>query len=393
VVYADDGSPLATYGIDIDITEAKAREQALAERERSLREALDAAGAAAISFDYRTGALKVGYHPWGEAAVVPPGSPPLSVDAAFAMTHPDDREALWRALAATRDEPTTELDVVFRLAPEHGFVWLALKGRIERAADGRPLRCSGFLIDVTREKARERQLETARAEAERARADARARARALAVTSHDVRQPLQAVNLFVRALEKRVSDPALADIVASLKSATRSMSHMVDALMDLARIDAGLLEPAHTALDLGDMAAGLAREFRALAAAKEIAFAVDVPSLVVRTDPLLLGMVLRNLLANAVRFTAEGAVVLSARDFGQNVRIEVRDSGPGIPEDKREAIFADFVRLDAGGVRNREGLGLGLAIVRRAVELLGARVEVESALGVGSVFRVDLPAG
>jgi signal transduction histidine kinase len=393
VIYAEDGTPLATYGIDIDITEAKAREQALAERERSLREALDAAGAAAISFDYQTGALRVGYHPWGDQALVPPGGPPMSLDAAFTMTHPDDREALWRALAATRDEPTTEITVDFRLAPEQGFVWLLLKGRIDRAPDGRPLRGTGFLIDVTKQKARERELEAARREAEQARAEARARARALAVTSHDVRQPLQAVNLFVRALEKRVTDPALADIVASLKSATGSMSRMVDALMDLARLDAGLLEPAHVALDLAEMAGGLAREFHALAEAKNIAFTVDVPSMTVRTDPMLLGMILRNLMANAVRFTAEGGVRLTARDLGRRVRIEVRDSGPGIPDDKRDAIFADFVRLDAGGVRNREGLGLGLAIVRRAADLLGATVEVESALGAGSVFRIDLAGG
>lgn len=246
------------------------------------------------------------------------------------------------------------------------------------------------------ELARLRTLELA--ESERARADEaralmeradeanRAKSRFLAAASHDLRQPLHALGLFVERLARRHADDPL---VAQIETSVTALSTQFDALLDLSRLDAGGVVPRPVEFALGPELARVAAEHAEAARAKGLALRFDPVDATVRSDPALLVRVLNNLLSNAIRYTRAGEVYLRTREQGGELAIEVIDTGPGIPPDQQRNIFAEFVQLE-GGVRG-EGLGLGLSIVDRTVRLLGHRLELESAPGEGSLFRVLVP--
>jgi CheY-like chemotaxis protein/two-component sensor histidine kinase len=197
--------------------------------------------------------------------------------------------------------------------------------------------------------------------------------------------------MFVAALKASVHDPEACDIVASIQESLRATDDLLDALLDVSRLDAGVLQPRLRDLAVADLTDRLETEFASQAAAKGLALRTVASSAVVRTDPALLDRIMRNLLSNAVRYTEHGRVLLGCRRRGQSLRIEVWDTGIGIPADKRNAIFEEFYQL-ANAERDRtRGLGLGLAIVDRIARLLGHPVEVRSQPGKGSLFAVEVP--
>ena len=232
-----------------------------------------------------------------------------------------------------------------------------------------------------------REARDARTQAETAN---QAKSRFLATASHDLRQPLHAMNLFVSALRRRVSGDEAARLVNGMSTAIDSMLGMFNAVLDVSKLEAGAVTPNFSDTALDDVLERLRASFAGPAAAKGLEFEIESCDAAVRTDPVLLESVLRNLLSNAVRYTRQGEVLLRCVVEPTVVRVEVHDTGPGIPATEHEHIFEEFHRLNTSGTTER-GLGLGLAIVRRQAELLGTHIELRSELGVGSVFSLIVP--
>jgi signal transduction histidine kinase len=235
------------------------------------------------------------------------------------------------------------------------------------------------------ERARRREVDALRESAESAQ---RARTRLLAAASHDLRQPLHAIGLFAEALGQRLSDPEARRLLDRIESANESLQEMFGELLDLGRLEAGALAADPRDVPVGPLLDRVAGELAPVAARKGIGLRSVASSLVVRSDPLLLARIVRNLASNAVRYTERGRVLLGARRAGDAVRIEVWDTGPGIPAEHRERIFQEFVRF---GSADAQGLGLGLAIVKGLAERLGHPLVLRSELGLGSLFAVVAP--
>jgi signal transduction histidine kinase/CheY-like chemotaxis protein len=219
------------------------------------------------------------------------------------------------------------------------------------------------------------------------------KSRFLAAAGHDLRQPLHALGFFVDALQEQSLPPDGRLIVSNIRRSVDAMEDLFNALLDVSRLDAGIVRPRIATIALAPLMERVRLEYDPMAAQKELALCVPRNSLFVRSDPVLLERIMRNLVANAVRYTDRGKVVLGARRNARSVRIEVWDSGRGIPKDKHREIFQEFRQLDNPQRDRRKGLGLGLAIVERLVKLLDHPLELRSQLGRGSVFAVTVPRG
>ena len=282
-------------------------------------------------------------------------------------------------------------DVAFRIRHKNGQVtWAAMSWQTLLDGAGRPLGYRTSVRDITERKRAEDALRQAHAEAERANL---AKSRFLAAASHDLRQPLQATNMFVAALKAMASDAESGEIIAAIQDSLRATNDLLDALLDVSRLDAGVVQTKPREFAIGDLLERMETEFVPAAAAKGLALCVVASSVAVRSDPALLDRILRNLLSNAVRYTVSGRVLAGCRRRGSDLRIEVWDTGIGIPEDKLEAVFEEFTQLGNPERDRTRGLGLGLAIVERMARLLGHRIEVRSRPGQGSMFAVEVPLG
>lgn len=233
--------------------------------------------------------------------------------------------------------------------------------------------------------------QTHKAEAARHEADEanRMKTRFLAAASHDLRQPMHALGLFSDSLRRRLRDPddrALADRICR---SAEAVEETFNALMDVSRLDAGIVEAKLQPCSLQSIIERVAQDCAAEANAKGITVRCRPTKMGAMSDPVLLERILRNLAANAVRYTVRGGVLIACRPKGESVSIEVWDTGIGISDDKHSRIFDEFYQ--AGERDRREGLGLGLAIVRRLSQLLGAQVTMRSAPGKGSTFKLLLP--
>ena len=230
------------------------------------------------------------------------------------------------------------------------------------------------------------QLAAARAEAERA---TQSKSRFLSAANHDLRQPFQAIHLFLHLLQSKVSDPAQQSLVTRIQEAVQSGETLLTSLLELSTLEAGSVRPAVTQVPVNEVLEKLIREFDVPALAKGLRLRFMQCGAIVTTDPALLERMLRHLIGNAIRFTAKGSVMVGCRRRGNRVRIEVWDTGYGIPEDRQAAIFEEFTQIPGPGSRDRgRGLGLGLAIVERIANLLGHSVEVRSGAGQGiGLFR------
>jgi Na+/proline symporter/C4-dicarboxylate-specific signal transduction histidine kinase len=231
-------------------------------------------------------------------------------------------------------------------------------------------------------------LDEARRTAEEATAS---KTRFLAAASHDLLQPLHAARLFIAALKEDSADETAA-LAHNADRAIENAHGLMTALLNLSRLDAGGVKPAVAPMALASLFGDLAREFSSMAAAKSLTLNVERPDLWVVSDRNLLRSMLQNLIGNAIRYTDSGGVTVAAIPSGDTVRIEVRDTGRGVPPEKREAIFAEFTRLP-GAPGDEPGAGLGLAIVRRLAVLLDHPLDVDSTQGEGSTFSVTVPLG
>jgi signal transduction histidine kinase/CheY-like chemotaxis protein len=218
-----------------------------------------------------------------------------------------------------------------------------------------------------------------------------AKSRFLAAASHDLRQPLQALSLYTGALEFKVKDPDIAAIVNSLSSGIQVMRDMLNTLLDVSRLDAGVIVPEVHQLAISDIFAALGNEFQDIAHEKGILLRICKSSLQTESDPVLLGRILRNLISNAVHYTEQGRVLVGCRRYGSMFRIEVYDTGIGISADQLDEIFEDFHQIGNVARNRRLGLGLGLAIAKGMADLLGHQLSVNSLPGKGSCFSIELP--
>jgi len=240
------------------------------------------------------------------------------------------------------------------------------------------------------------ELSEALADTAKARLDAEAanasKTRFLAAASHDLLQPLNAARLFTSALRQYPSlDEESAQLAERIDASFRAAEDLLDALLDVSRLDAGSYRPDISAFSLTDLFNSLKPQFAVVAEQRGIAFDVVPTTLSVRSDPQLLRRIVQNFLSNALRYTRRGRVLMGARRSGDQVRIEVWDTGPGIAMDQQARIFGEFQRLDRPSPWGEKGLGLGLSICERISNILGHRLDLHSEAGTGSCFSVTVP--
>jgi CheY-like chemotaxis protein/two-component sensor histidine kinase len=239
---------------------------------------------------------------------------------------------------------------------------------------------------VRRERERATDLERLKEAAERAND---ARARFLAAVSHDLRQPLHALVLFAESLARGdCANTEARELTEQIRASAHALGGMFDQLLDVSRLDAGSIEVSASRFALGPLLERLAAELRATAEEKGLELRVVPTRLVVKTDPVLVARILQNLIGNAVRHSRTGRVLVGCRRRRGRICVEVHDTGPGIPRERRADIFEEFAQLE--GADRERGLGLGLSIVRRLAALLAQPVELRSEPGRGSVFSLEL---
>jgi signal transduction histidine kinase len=231
------------------------------------------------------------------------------------------------------------------------------------------------------------ELRARKEEAERANLS---KSRFLAAASHDLRQPMHALGLFIAELSQHTHAPASRRLVERIAASAEAMEDLLDSLLDISKLDAGVLQPTIHSFALQPVIERIGAERRPAAAERDLTLKVRPTTCWIRSDPVLFQRILGNLVSNAVRYTQHGRVLVACRRRGEHLRIEVRDSGVGIAPDAHEIIFQEFVQLDNPERSRDKGLGLGLAIVRRLTDLLGHRLEVRSRPGRGSVFAVEV---
>jgi two-component system, sensor histidine kinase len=220
-----------------------------------------------------------------------------------------------------------------------------------------------------------------------------AKSRFLAAASHDLRQPLHALGLFVQALQETPLAARERQVIGNIRRSVDAMEELFNSLLDISRLDAGVVQPHITTIPLASAFDRVRFEYAQIARQKHLSLRVVKTSLFVQSDSSLLVRLIRNLLSNAVRYTDTGGVVLGCRRKGNEVRIEVWDTGKGIPADRHDEIFHEFYQLDNPERDRRKGLGLGLAIVKRLAKLLNYRLALRSVMGKGSMFSITLPRG
>jgi two-component system, sensor histidine kinase len=270
----------------------------------------------------------------------------------------------------------------------------ALLGRNYRQAMDRvielKLRTEHLLEQLRKEKAA---ADLARQEAEVAN---RAKTQFFAAASHDLRQPLHAVGLFAEALRNKSRDEEVIQLVNSINSSVDALEGLFSELLDITKIDTGAVEVSPQHFKLKDLFGRLRLHYEPTAFEKGLILKFRGEQHHAFADPVLVDRILRNLISNAIRYTEDGGVLVSCRPRGDRLLVQVWDSGIGIQHAEQERIFEEFYQVQADRplpAHHRKGLGLGLSIVRRLADLMGAPLTLKSRPGHGTVFALELPLG
>jgi PAS domain S-box-containing protein len=251
--------------------------------------------------------------------------------------------------------------------------------------DGRFI--SSVIRDVTVRRQMEKDIKAAQEAAERAN---KANSAFLAAASHDLRQPVQALSLLNGALRRTVKDERALQMVQNQDASLTAMTNLLNSLLDISRLDAGVVTPEWEEFPMQRLVDRLSAEFGRQAQGKGLKFSSEACGAVVRSDPNLLAEVITNLVSNAIRYTDKGEVKMACVERGGHCHLEVSDTGIGIESDQLEEIFREFHQCKSPGA-SKEGFGLGLAIVKRLADLLDHRIQVDSDPGRGSRFTVTVP--
>ncbi|MFY9514549.1 MAG: ATP-binding protein, partial [Rubrivivax sp.] len=227
-------------------------------------------------------------------------------------------------------------------------------------------------------------------------AASRAKTQFFAAASHDLRQPLHAMGLFAEALRQRSHDPEVASLVNSINESVDALEGLFSELLDITRIDTGGVDVNPAPVRMRELFSRLRLHFEPIAFEKGLMLSFRGEQHVAQADPVLLERVLRNLVSNAIRYTDDGGVLVSARLRGGRLLVQVWDSGIGIGELNLPRIFEEFFQAQSNRpleAHHRKGLGLGLAIVKRLAGLMEAPIDVRSRVGHGTVFSLEVPMG
>ena len=208
--------------------------------------------------------------------------------------------------------------------------------------------------------------------------------------THDLLQPLNAARLTLSALEEMIASPKGLVLTEQIDRSLATLEDLLRTLLDISKLDAGVLKPEFRPVAISTLFEVLRQEFTPVAARRHLVLKIRPCAETVLSDPMMLRRILQNLLANALRYTQRGSVLMGCRLKGANVSIEVHDTGPGIPEAQREGIFMEFQRGETS-IGDNAGIGLGLSIVRRFATALGHEIHLKSHLGRGSMFGVTVP--
>lgn len=371
-----------------DITEERLAEESLFESEERLALALSGASEGLWDWSIPDGA--VFYSPrWKEMLGYADHEISENYEEWRSRIHPDDSATLVAALEEHMQGDTPDLRVSFRMRHrDGGFRWMLVRGKAIRNAAGELVRMSGTQTDITEQKIAEAALEKAKEEAERAN---KAKSRFLAAASHDLRQPLQALRMFIDALQNVDLTDRAQMLTEKVSQSSEALATLLNNFLDISKIDAGGITPKTDLFSLEGLLAPLIDEFRPTAEAKGIGLSYAPTSLAVRSDPVLVERILRNLISNAIRYTNEGRVLIGCRLQGQKVQVGVYDTGIGVPKHQQALITEAFYQVDNPARDRREGVGLGLSIVEGLVRLLQTKIELVSEEGRGSVFSFRLP--
>lgn len=241
----------------------------------------------------------------------------------------------------------------------------------------------------------ERSNEALKAAKEEAETANRSKTRFLAAASHDLLQPLNAARLSLSALSDLASGPEAQTIARQVERGLETIEDLIKALIDISKLDAGVVRPVIKPVRLADLVAGIEASFRPFAERKELRLVTRCDDLAVETDGVLLQRILQNLVSNAIRYTESGGVLIAARrrggKGGRTCRIDVVDTGRGIPEHERALVFEEFYRGGREGEDGGVGLGLGLSIVQRMAATLGHDLALQSRMGHGTRLSLTLP--
>jgi PAS domain S-box-containing protein len=389
------GEPLYFVAQMQDITPFKAAGAALREAEARYRTLVEQTPAAVyvdepdflgdcVYVSPRIEAL-VGYAP--EEWVQKPG-------AWLSLIHPDDREWVM-ARAREANETGEPFFAEYRFITRDGrVVWVHDEATLVLNEDGSRQCWQGLMVDITDRKLAEEELRRAKEAAEEA---SRLKTAFLSMATHELRTPLTIISGYVELLsasgQKHFNDEER-EYVEIVQTGTRTLTMLIDDLLDLARIEAGRLHLTLRPVDVTDVLDRVRRMVAAQAAAKDLdlVFAVEDGLPLVAADTTRLIQIMLNLVGNAIKFTEAGGVRCTARSCNRGIEIAVQDSGIGIPAEALDRIFDEFYQGDSGTTRRYGGTGLGLAIARRLVDMHHGHINVQSELGAGSTFSVWLPA-
>jgi histidine kinase len=280
----------------------------------------------------------------------------------------------------------TVLEVRGNPLPDGGFVTSFADITSYKAA-ARDLRALATTLEQ-RVDERTRDLDAAKAEAEYAN---RSKTRFVTAAVHDLLQPLNAARMYAGSLRRNLSEPDQQELMVRVEKALAAEDELLGSLLDIAQLEAGVM-PCHVQnVPLAPLLEALQTDFGMLARARGLELHYVPSSVSLRTDPALLRRILQNFLSNAIHYTSRGRVLLGCRRRGAMLRIEIWDTGPGIPESRQRDIFEEFTRLDDGRKVDDRGAGLGLSIVERIGRMLSHPIGLRSWPGKGSVFSVEAP--
>lgn len=299
------------------------------------------------------------------------------------------------------DQTPNRIAALEREAAKLRKINAALMSRVERSTDQQMNAFSLFETAIALDhqvRDRTQQLKTALQSLEktngqlfhakqRAEAASSLKSSVLVSVTHDLLQPLNAARLTLSALAEMIETPKGAALTDQIDRSLVTLEDILRTLLDISRLDAGVLKPEVRPVSIALLFDRLEQEFRPVAAKRNLDLRIMRSSAAVMSDPLMLRRILQNLLANALRYTQRGGVLMGCRLAHKNLSIEVHDTGPGIPEARQEAIFMEFERGDTSA-DDHAGIGLGLSIVRRFGAELGHEIRLKSQLGKGSVFSV-----
>jgi len=230
-------------------------------------------------------------------------------------------------------------------------------------------------------------LQNAKIDAERAN---KAKSLFLASASHDLRQPLNAMQMYIAALQSKVKDKEILRIIEDINSVSISTARLLNALLDVSELEVGAIKPRFESFSVNNMLISIFQSFLPLAKDKGLNFRVVPSSLYVRSDPALLERILGNFMSNAIRYTNKGSVLIGCRKRGDKVVIEIWDTGCGISDDQMSLIYEDFYQIENKERDRGKGLGLGLALAKRLADSLEHTIDSKSSLGSGSCFSVSV---